>query len=314
VPADDPADHPADRPADRPADQPAGQPGDQPDDRPGVRERFTATAERMLERAQGLRRRSDTVDAAYATHERDQRVVGSVLAGAIAFRLFVYLLPLFLAVVTTLGILVGIKQDSPEEVGEELGLSRSIIASVTTASRDSHRSIWILVPLTLWAIYTGGLGAAKVLHAVHRVAWDRPVERLQKGWLASLVTFGIALVGGGAVAGLQALRHRSERVGIGFAAAEILVLVVVWLVAARLLPHHPDAGWRALLPGAVLVGVGSWLLHLVSAYFLVHRITNASELYGSLGVAAALLAWLFILGRLMVASAVLNATLWERRR
>jgi uncharacterized BrkB/YihY/UPF0761 family membrane protein len=61
------------------------------------------------------------------------------------------------------------------------------------------------------------------------------------------------------------------------------------------------------------VGGGVWLAHLASAFYLARRIDHASELYGSLGVAAALLAWLYIFGRLMVASAMLNATLWERR-
>lgn len=34
--------------------------------------------------------------------------------------------------------------------------------------------------------------------------------------------------------------------------------------------------------------------------------------YGSLGVAAIALAWLYLLGRAVVAGAVLNVTLWER--
>lgn len=58
---------------------------------------------------------------------------------------------------------------------------------------------------------------------------------------------------------------------------------------------------------------GVWLAHLFSVYVLVHRVEKASNLYGSLGVAAALLAWLYVFGRIMVAAAMLNATLWERR-
>ena len=61
------------------------------------------------------------------------------------------------------------------------------------------------------------------------------------------------------------------------------------------------------------VGVGIWLAHLLSVYVLAHRVDKASNLYGSLGVAAALLAWLYLFGRIMVAAALLNATLWERR-
>lgn len=280
-----------------------------------TQQRLTAAAARAKQEAEAARRRHTVVDVAFSAHERDRRVVGSVLAGAIAFRLFVYLLPLFLSVVTVLGIVVGFSQDVSDDVGENLGMSRAVVDSVATASQESNRSLWILVPLTLWAIFTAGLGAAKVLFAIHRLAWERPVdERMPKRWMAPLVTFGLALVGGGTVAGTQALRQRSDGLGLGFVVLQLAVLIGCWLVASMLLPHDPAAGWWDLLPGALLVGGGFWLLHLVSAYFLAHRIANASELYGSLGVAAALLAWLYILGRLMVGSAMLNATLWERRR
>src|SRR5205085_1166203 len=68
----------------------------------------------------------------------------------------------------------------------------------------------------------------------------------------------------------------------------------------------------ALLPGGVLVGVGAQVLHMVSVYYLGSKITSASEMYGSLGAAAAIIAWLYLIGRLFVASAMLDATMWER--
>ena len=63
----------------------------------------------------------------------------------------------------------------------------------------------------------------------------------------------------------------------------------------------------------MVVGFGVWGLHVASIYLLARRVASASALYGSLGVAAAILAWLYLLGRLLVAAAMLNATLWERR-
>ncbi|MCU1372565.1 MAG: hypothetical protein JWO77_3759 [Ilumatobacteraceae bacterium] len=39
---------------------------------------------------------------------------------------------------------------------------------------------------------------------------------------------------------------------------------------------------------------------------------RASAAYGALGVAASALLWLYLLGRLMVAAPVLNATIWNR--
>jgi uncharacterized BrkB/YihY/UPF0761 family membrane protein len=278
-----------------------------------VRARLAAAVEQGTARAEAARDRWSAVDALFDTRDRDRRVVGNVLAGAVAFRLFVYLLPLMLAVVTVLGIAFGLDPDSPDDLGDSLGLSRYVVESVTTASQESHRSLWVLVPLTLWAIYTGGVGAAKVLHATHALAWDQPVERLRHPALAALVAFGSATAVVASIGTLQALREESEGLGLGFVVLEVAALVGVALVVDLLLPRHPAARPRDLLPGAVLLGGGLWLLHVVSAYFLAYRIASSSELYGSLGVAAALLAWLFVLGRLLVGSAVLNATLWQRR-
>lgn len=279
-----------------------------------ARQRVDAAVERGRDGVEALRQRSTAVDVALATHERDRQTVGNVLAGAVAFRLFIYLLPLFLTVVLALGVLIGLERDAVDDASDQLGLSGYVADSVETAAHESRRSLWILAPLTLWAVYSGGVGAAKVLRAVHSVAWGQPVERLRRRWLAALVTFGLTLAVGLTTAGLQAVRQDSAGLGLVFLALQAVILEAVAWVAIRLLPHDPEAGARDLLPGAVLVGFGAWLLHAFSVYFLAHRVSSASELYGSLGVAAALLAWLYLLGRLLVASAMLNATMWHRRQ
>jgi uncharacterized BrkB/YihY/UPF0761 family membrane protein len=51
----------------------------------------------------------------------------------------------------------------------------------------------------------------------------------------------------------------------------------------------------------------------VIAYVITPWAVARQGTYGTLGVASALLVGLFLISRLMVASAVVNATLWERR-
>jgi uncharacterized BrkB/YihY/UPF0761 family membrane protein len=51
-----------------------------------------------------------------------------------------------------------------------------------------------------------------------------------------------------------------------------------------------------------------WFMH----FYLPHQIANASEVMGSLGVTVASLGYLFIIGRTMAATLVLNAVLYER--
>jgi uncharacterized BrkB/YihY/UPF0761 family membrane protein len=280
----------------------------------GLRSQVTAATERAGDVAATARQRSRTVDTAFLTYERDRRAAGGVLAGAVAFRLFAYLLPLFLGLLALIGALAGLDDSEPRDIGRSLGMSSFVLNSVETAVRESRRSLWILVPLALWAIYTAGLGAAKVLHAVHALAWDQPIERVRSSPAAAGGAFLVAVVAVVLIAGLQLLREHAPGVGLTAALVGVLPFTALWLVVSLHLPHDPAAPWTAFLPGALLMGASVWLGHLVSSYWLAHRIHSASQMYGSLGVAAAILAWLYLFGRVIVAAAMLNATLWQRRR
>ena len=58
--------------------------------------------------------------------------------------------------------------------------------------------------------------------------------------------------------------------------------------------------------------VGHALLQVATVYYFAPKLTRAPALYGSLGSAATLLLWLFLIARILVASAFLNAALWRR--
>ena len=109
------------------------------------------------------------------------------------------------------------------------------------------------------------------------------------------------------------LRDQSQGPGVVVSLAVVAIYGALWLVASLRLPHA-DCPWTALVPGAVLFSAGAQVLHLVTVYYLTDKLHSSSELYGALGAAAAVLLWLFLIGRLIVASALLNATLWERSR
>jgi hypothetical protein len=63
-----------------------------------------ANAERLAERAQAERGRHRSVDAVFEMADRDSEVGGGIIAGALAYRLFIWLLPLALVAVAGLGI------------------------------------------------------------------------------------------------------------------------------------------------------------------------------------------------------------------
>jgi len=60
-------------------------------------------------------------------------------------------------------------------------------------------------------------------------------------------------------------------------------------------------------------GPGADVLQLLTTYWIGHLVARKTSTYGAVGIALAVLLWVYILGRIMVASAGLNAALWYRR-
>ena len=89
-------------------------------------------------------------------------------------------------------------------------------------------------------------------------------------------------------------------------------LVFYCVIGTLLLSPEWPPRWRSAWPGGVLIALGMEGLHLAAVLYLPGKLSRASELYGALGVAAAVLVWLALIARLIVLGQVLNAVLAER--
>ena len=207
-----------------------------------MRGRAADAAAQALATLDGARQKSKAVDAAVRTYERDRDAVGSVLAGAVAFRLFAFMLPLTLGIVTLLGALQAVDETGPEDLGRELGMSAYLVESVETAARQSHKALWVLVPVSLWAIYTGGRGIVKVLRAVHAIAWSQPLTRIPSSLAAALAALGLGVATVAVLALLQAARAHGPGLGL-VALGGFIPFSLLWLAASLALPAtHGPAG------------------------------------------------------------------------
>ena len=241
--------------------------------------------------------------------ERETTAGGTLIAGGLAYRLFLWLLPFGL-------VLAAIASFWPNDVegsADDLGMSAESAQTMTEVIEESSHGHWYFLAVGLFFLLWFAIGVARALRVAHTVAWGVQRQRFRRpihgGLLFTL--FATALI-----ASPVLLQWAREALGIGGLIATIAVVALyaagaLWMML--LLPHPREVRWKALLPGAVLVGVGIEGLHLFSALYLVPRLGRSDELYGSLGAATVLLLWLYIIARLITLSAFLNATLWQRR-
>lgn len=270
-----------------------------------------ARAARIQERAQTERGRHSSVDAMFEIADRDAEVGGTIIAGALAYRLFIWLLPLALVFVAGFGVAASGANDSAEKAARSLGLAGIVSGSVAGAANSSTRwyALLIGIPILLWATRS----LLRTLIVIHRLCWTDVRHAAPKATpKATLRLLGLLLCLLMVSAAANYVRSRLPGPGLVVTLGLILPYGGLWLLVSMRLPRR-DATWIALLPGALLFAVGLEIVGAVVAFFIVPEAETKQGTYGSLGLAAALLLGLFFLSRLVVATAVLNATLWERR-
>jgi uncharacterized BrkB/YihY/UPF0761 family membrane protein len=290
------------------------QPPAEPDGRiKRARQRVTALRAEVERRTDELQQRVPVARDAFAAFEHDRQVGGEIMAGAIAFRMFIFVLPYTLVLIATLGIVADWTADGAEEVAKELGIGGVAAKSVSESARLDSGGRWIALSLGLFALYFASAALARAMRIAHALAWRQAVAPMRKAWRSALVVVGTLTVILAAVAVVSRIRERSPGIGLGGAFAMVLVYTAVWFGLTMLLPHR-DAPWTALLPGAVVVAIGMELLHIATVYYFTPKISSSSKLYGPIGAAIGILLWAYFFGRLTVASAVFNATLWHRHK
>jgi uncharacterized BrkB/YihY/UPF0761 family membrane protein len=273
--------------------------------------RVNETQHTVQARVKEARATVPAVDAAFKAMERDRRVAGNLLACAVAYRLFLWILPLALLVAGVLGLLHAAHPGTAGDVAGDLGMGAYITSTVASASDQASKTWWLLLGIALFAFYSASSGGAKTMRAVQALAWGGLPDKPQKAWKPPLGFAGFALGVIVIVLFENWLRAQSSALGLGARLGMIGVFFAYALLMLLCLPHS-TAPWPALIPGAALLAMGTQILHLVTVLYLAGRLESSSELYGGLGAAATILLWLYLLGRLFVGAGALNAALWER--
>jgi uncharacterized BrkB/YihY/UPF0761 family membrane protein len=279
---------------------------------------------RLRARAIALAHRATTwgpfapvAEVGWRTLQRDASIGGSVLGAALAYRIFIWLLPFALVIVLALALVAGHTHGDIAEFISDAGLTGFIASSVADAAEGTRG--WAIVSALVVALVVLLYQTSALLRAIRAVtalAWGLPVTRVPSparsglAFLAWLVAFlAVAASAAPTRRGLAFPLDLIVNLALYAAGLPLLWLLLSWF----LLPHRGDR-WVDLVPGALAVGIGVGAIGLFNTLVLFPWLSEREETYGVLGVAAGLLFGFFLIGRTMELAAALNATLAEDRR
>jgi membrane protein len=254
-------------------------------------------------------------DAVFSVRDEDRRIAGRELAAAVAYRLFFLMLPLVLLVVGGLGLTASSDRNAAEDAVRESGASAAVAHDVSRATADlSVLEHLVVLGIGAFGTYFAGMGLVKTLTRVQASSWMLATRapKTRPRLLAVVLGLLLAIIVVSAVwnqmrteLGVGEFLLALPVVGVGYAA--LIVLLHAQLPRADGVPS------RALVPGALLVGLSLSAMQAFVVGYLARRIASGSELYGGIGTAIALLFWLYLIGRLLVLGPILDAVLWRRR-
>jgi uncharacterized BrkB/YihY/UPF0761 family membrane protein len=249
------------------------------------------------------------LDVPLRLYRRDRETAGAVVSSALAFRLFLFFVPLLLFSVGLAGFSSSLLE--VDDVNEQVGVTGSLAQQINTALSQANQTRWVAVLVGLVGIASTGRTLSKVMFSASCLAWGMPVRAKASVRVVGLI---VGLVVGIGFLAVLVNRTRLE-LGIGVAGLSFLaafcVYLVLWLAVSAVLPRQSsDLG--TLLPGAALVALTLAGMQAVSQLYLPDRLDRASQLYGSIGAAVVTLGWFFFLARAIVLAMALDAVIHER--
>ena len=283
-----------------------------PDERPPPGSRLTRARDQARRVGDWAGERVPGADLVAAALERERLAAAGLLAGGLAYRLFFWLVPLGLVLASVLSFWVDEDRVGLQDAARNFGISGAATQSAMKAIAEEHHARWYFLLAGIVLLVWFGIGVIRALNVAHAVAWSLRPEKLRRPLFAGLAFSGIVIALIAVSASTQFLREEYGVTGLWVTIALFVFYLAAVLWIMDKLPHR-STSWRDLLPGALLVALGTEVIHLVVVLYLVPKLGHSSELYGALGSATVILLWLYLLARLLVAAAFLNAALWDRR-
>ena len=275
---------------------------------------LAAQAKLRLERA---RLRFAWLDVTVRTFKRFGEDEGGTYAAALTYYTFFSIFPLLLFAAAVLGyVLAGDAELQNDLIDQGVRTVPMIRDALTPDGLETIRKNRDAIALTagILALYTGSgvvIALEEALNKIHHI--DVQATFIQKR-LRSLKW--LAILGGLAVASLavSSVARFIDNIAVDALAylAGVAMSVVAFASAFKFLPAR-QATWAQVLPGAVVGAIAFQALNVLGQIYLATGQSARNDTFGTMAGAAALLIASFIISRIVLLSAEVNAVLEERR-
>jgi uncharacterized BrkB/YihY/UPF0761 family membrane protein len=263
-----------------------------------------------------IRERAETLPGAPVVSEamrRERELGGGLIAGGVAFRMFLWLVPFGLVVAAALSFWTELDPNGLETAARRFGLGAAAAHAASEALEVGDRSAFYMLLFGLFFLAWFTLGAVRALVLAYALAWQLEPPRVRRPFRTVAIFNGLFLIAILSAVGETWLEAQLGSTALLGTLLTLALMTGVALTAMRLLPHRAT-DVRELLPGALLVTVGHQLVQIAVIFYFAPRLGTSEETYGAFGTTATMLVWLYVLSRLVTGAAFLNATLWERRQ
>jgi membrane protein len=261
----------------------------------------------LRERAERERDRHESVRALFRLVDEDRGRGGGLLAGGLAYKMFLWMLPSSLVATSLLNLFAEADDNPPSETAKGLGMGAALAATVGRAATQAGRATPVLLVMGLVLMLWASRGVLKALRLVSSLAWSMralPLGSATRPTLAMVGVLTVFCVYGFVVAPLYRGPFPSDLAATMLAMAG-MVAITAW--ATRALPHPEGIRWLAFVPGAILFALGIEVLRLATTFYFAPRLERVDDLYGAVGFAAVFMAYLYLVARLAVLALMVNA-------
>ncbi len=279
----------------------------------GPREQLVGGGRALAERGRlawgGAQSRFVGARLAADLYRRYRRTNATLAAGNLAYRLFFFLVPCMLLIISVAGYTTATGGSVEAGVGQ-MGLGKALGEAMSQAGEDAQSGWQLAMTVGVAGVVIGAYSLYRALFLSYAQMWELSATDLRRRF-SSAVRFIVGLIAFIVFLWLMSwIRHHGPILGTAGVLASVGADLALFAVMSSALPHR-GAQWVHLLPGAIAGGIAALGLQVATAVWLPNLIAARSETYGALGIAVAVLAYLALFGTTLVLVPLVNATWFD---